>query len=156
MTPEQLEQLARAIHERYRLTTQASGNLTRSPVAEQTWEELPEERREDNRAQARDIPLKLHSLRLRVVKLEPGEMPLVLAEADVEAAAKIEHERWMMHKVETGWSAGEKRNDAAKVHHLLKPWESLTDTEQELDRVPVRQVPELLAMIGFGVRPIED
>jgi hypothetical protein len=66
--------------------------------------------------------------------------------------ARLEHERWMAWRVLTGWQWGSPRNNAAKLHPDIVPYEQLAETTKEKDRIIVRAIPELLRAGRLRVR----
>jgi len=69
--------------------------------------------------------------------------------AEIELLARIEHRRWAAERYLDGWSFGEVRDDIAKLHPDLIPWEKLSDEIKGYDREPIKQIPELLNQIGL-------
>src|SRR5437588_654112 len=74
------------------------------------------------------------------------------ADADIEQLARMEHDRWMRDKIRDGWRYGPKRDDAARIHPLLVPWEELPESERDKDRNPMRELPQMLARVGLEVQ----
>jgi hypothetical protein len=60
----------------------------------------------------------------------------------------MEHDRWCARHLLDGWRRGAARDDVARTHPCLIPWEQLTEHYRDNDRASVRQLPELLALIG--------
>lgn len=61
------------------------------------------------------------------------KLPMEL-ESLVEEMAKNVHEVWAQTRISQGWSFGEERNDAAKKHPCLVPYEELSEEEKTYDR----------------------
>ena len=120
------------------------------------WDSLPEEFRESNRNQARQIHEKLDTLKYGVLPIGMAVPETVTAfpEDQVEFLAKMEHNRWMEEKQRNGWIHGPIRDNEKKVHPDLVPWEELDDVAREKDRNAVRTIPKLLAEAGFAVYPL--
>ena len=59
----------------------------------------------------------------------PDEM-----EALAEKLAENVHDVWARTRMEQGWTYGPERDDAAKKHPCLVPYEELSDDEKEYDR----------------------
>jgi hypothetical protein len=143
------ERIARAIHERY-LTQQLAGGISMSVTpAMAVWEELPEDLRDANRAQAASIREKLKRINCSIAVYDPALPRFAYRDDEIEALARLEHERWMVDKLAAGWTYGKPRDDAAKRHDCLVPWEQLSETERDKDRDAVRNIPELLAEVGL-------
>uniref|UniRef100_A0A8B9HQ31 Ryanodine receptor 3 n=1 Tax=Astyanax mexicanus TaxID=7994 RepID=A0A8B9HQ31_ASTMX len=57
------------------------------------------------------------------------------------------HEKWSSEKFAQGWTAGEKVNEQAKTHPLLKPYKALSEKDRETYRYPVKEsLKSMLAM----------
>ncbi len=151
-----IDRLAQAIHAQYRRSFAATGNPTQSRLADLDWAGLEESDRESSRAQAVGIEEKLSLLGLDLVELgSAGSSDLDVPADALEELAELEHDRWWAHKVETGWVLGDERDPANKVHELLKPYDQLTDGQQQLDRDPILEMPGLLRDAGLAVRPAD-
>ena len=120
---------------------------------------LSDHLKEANRGEARDIPARLAILGY-VLRQDAatGGPPVMLdpAEPRVELLARREHERWIAHKLKTGWHYGEERDDAKKLHPSIRPWEELPESEREKDRVPVLRLPEIVAAAGMTIARCES
>jgi len=151
------ETLAHAIHDGYQRAELAKGG-ERLPYV-MPWDRLDEDAKSSNRDSAGDIPRKLAALSCVVV-------PAALADAEIsrrvfeerldgrlEEFAEAEHRRWMAERLRSGWTLGE-RNDAAKHHPSLKPYDELSEAEKEKDRQMIRNLPEQLAMAGFAIEAV--
>jgi class 3 adenylate cyclase len=148
-----LEELAKAAHQDYCDESTARGDTIATNSSLRPWEELTEDLREANRAQVADIPKKLGLLGLELAPsygMHPSE--IAMSDAQVEALAIREHERWMAERQSMGWTYAPKRDNARKHHPLLVPWESLSELEKEKDRDTIRNLPRLVERAGFRVR----
>jgi hypothetical protein len=152
-----VEALARTVHRLYCQEAQARRESAATNPALRPWEELPEDYREANRAQVRDVPQKLNALGYEIAPAQGMRASeIVIPDVLLEELAIREHDRWMSDRVRNGWTYAPLRDNAAKKHPLLVPWAELTDVEKEKDRDAVRNVPALLAHAGFRVRPLES
>ncbi len=50
-----------------------------------------------------------------------------------ETSAEAQHDQWTAQKQAAGWSYGEVRNDARKIHPLLRPYKTLPEFEKRKD-----------------------
>lgn len=146
------ETLARAIHEDY-LRQQADAGVTSAQNSSLVpWDALPEHLKESNRNQADDIGVKLKAVQCSAAPLlDWDEPPFEFKPAEVDRLARLEHERWMAEKQQAGWRHGQKKDNEAKTHPCLVTYDQLPPDEQEKDRNAVRQIPVLLARVGFRV-----
>ncbi len=142
--------LARRIHERYLRAMLAAGHARGETPALVGWEDLPEEYREASRAQARDIVAKMRSIGRSVVPAEQGQ-PLRLTEEELDRLARAEHERWAEQRRSQGWSYGPVRDDEARLHPMLVPYDDLPQDERQKDIDAVLEIPALLAAAGLGI-----
>lgn len=152
-----IEELARAIHDLYCEEAQSRGKTLETNSMLRRWDELPEDMRDANRAQAADIPNKLHMLGYELAHrqgVKPSEMRLDPERA--EAVAKHEHDRWVNERLRSGWTYGNPRDNARKQHPLLVDWDQLPEKEKDKDRDTVSYLPALIERAGFQVRKIPD
>lgn len=119
------------------------------------WSDLDPDEVESNRAQVRDLPIKLLRLGYRVVPAStPGSSLPELSSDDIEDLAWFEHLRWMHSRVINGWRHGERRDNSRRLHPLIVAYENLPEYQWEFDRGPVRLLPELLKLAGLAVVPL--
>lgn len=78
------------------------------------------------------------------------KLPMEL-ESLVEEMAKNVHEVWAQTRNSQGWSFGEERNDAAKKHPCLVPYEELSEEEKTYDRNTSVQTLKLILKLGFKI-----
>ena len=141
------EKLAKAAHEIYREKNQGKPD---TPLADLTWEMLPEHNRADNRRQIDEIPERLADARFRyIARTATSRKADEFSKNEIEHLACNEHERWVRDKLFDGWVWGEDTIREKKIHASLVPWDKLPDTEKEKDRDAVRAIPELLERAGF-------
>ena len=86
-----------------------------------------------------------HPIDTSDVVLTPGQLKLIeLLSANV-------HEVWAEKRLEDGWRYGPSRDDAAKAHPCLVPYEALPDSEKAYDRVLVEQVIKAAVALGYRI-----
>jgi exonuclease VII large subunit len=152
-----LEKLAEAAHEIFYedliIKGHKYGQVTQESKKEHSllkpYAELSEDEKESNRNNVRDIPNKLASVGYATVLARGSETPGKFQNDEIEKLAKMEHERWMQEKLDTGWQYAKKTNRAAKLHKSLIPWEKLSEGEKEKDRSLVKGIPKILAKAGY-------
>jgi ppGpp synthetase/RelA/SpoT-type nucleotidyltranferase len=144
------ETIAQAIHEKFLDTKRASAAPTGRAIV--PWDELDEDFRESNRAQARHIEEKLRDIGYVVVKAEPSDELVTFTTDEVERMAEIEHGRWNAKRLLDGWTWSEVKDDDRLTSPYLVSWAELPDDVREWDRQTVREIPEFLAKIGLTVR----
>jgi uncharacterized membrane protein len=136
------DRLARAIHQAY---VDAPGSR---PVM-QRWEELPEELRASNRAQAWHVGEKLAALGCIMVPTFDPALTFALDDDEVHVLARLEHERWMGERMAQGYVHGPVRG--GRFHPDLVPWEELSDEARAKNLEVARNIPAMLAREGFQV-----
>ena len=72
-----------------------------------------------------------------------------------EAMAKNTHEQWAAQRISDGWTWGPERNDARKEHPMLIPYEELSESEKEYDRITSRETLKMLLMMGYQIEKTE-
>jgi voltage-gated potassium channel Kch len=149
------EVLARAIHEEY-TSVQVEGGKAADP-ARVRWEKLPEALKESNRRQADSIGAKLGRFRCIIEPLRDWDAPAFeFSSEEVEVLARLEHARWLSERRRGGWRFDPLRKDLdKKATPALVPWEQLTEDAKHISRESVRNLPHLLADIGFRIRRLE-
>jgi hypothetical protein len=115
------------------------------------YSKLSEDEKEQNRNNVRDIPNKLAAIGCAVVPLRTKEIPSELKDSDIMLLAKIEHDRWMREKIETGWKWAEETDKENRLHKSILPWDKLSTEEQEKDCVLIRGIPKILARAGYTI-----
>jgi|WetSurMetagenome_2_1015567.scaffolds.fasta_scaffold569129_2 hypothetical protein len=74
----------------------------------------------------------------------------------VERLARNVHETWARQRIAAGWTYGPQRDDAAKRHPDLVPYDDLDEAERHYDRVVATQTIKLILKLGFRIAPSAD
>lgn len=157
------EKIAKAIHADYKKQKKSTPGHDPNDPALKDWDELRPDLRDSTYGLADDYAAKLRAAGLWLRKV-PGDKVVsgVIAqvnaqiEANVETLSKAEHDRWSAHKRQQGWAAGpdtskESKIDELLLHNCIFPWEKLSDEQKDLDRVPIRALPQVLANAGYQI-----
>ena len=170
-----IEELARAAHDVYRqglrAREQANGALA-------DYDDLPEELKEQNRDNVRDIRRKLEHLGYTMVPACSRGSEFTFSENEVEELAEMEHRRWMRLKMRQGYHYGPERDEAKKLNPGLLPWRKMSEEEiaetftlaeaaamdrepldekmKQRDRDLVRGIPRILAQARYTIRTGEE
>ncbi len=137
------ERIAVAIHRRW-----CAGQLAAGKEAP-SWSELDESRKESNRAQARDMPVKLRSIGCTIAPMHEIRTPAFeFTDEEFEMLAIAEHKRWVTERLESGWRLGPK-DIGRKTTPYLVPFDELPEDIADLDRDAVRQIPDALALVDL-------
>jgi hypothetical protein len=155
---EVLERMAAAAHEIYCETLQREGyrygedcspiELTSNLLV--PFQQLPDDIQQQNRENVADIPTKLARFGYSMVHARNNEPVYEFPGDDLDRMAREEHERWMRAKLAAGWCLGP-RSDQERTNPCLVVWEELDETEKAKDRELVRQIPRILARVGYAV-----
>lgn len=127
--------VARAMHEVYRRS---------DPDSAPTWEELSDFTRQSNLAAADHLAVKLRLLlqdpTLTRITAENCRKAYRVYEAAGEAQKDrcyaLEHQRWMRFHSLYNWRYGPVRDNAARIHPQMRPYENLPRKEQLKDAYP--------------------
>ena len=69
----------------------------------------------------------------------------------LERLAQNTHDVWGQQRMADGWSYGPSRNDERKEHPGLVPYEDLSESEKDYDRVVVEQVIKAILALGYRI-----
>jgi len=91
--------------------------------------------------------------------------PHVIDTSDVMVSSEIEnlaellarntHEVWSQGRIRDGWTYGEKRDDTAKTHPCLVPYDQLPESEKEYDRHTSMETLKVILKLGFKIEKKE-
>ena len=141
------ERIARAIHDAYR----ASSALRFDDPANAPWDELAEDLKSSNRAQADDVEAKLREIGC-VARPATGRVnPISFDDAEIERLAEMEHGRWNVERLLARWGSGAERDHTQKVNPNIAAWSKLSDDVKRQDRQAVSAIPVYLAEVGYEV-----
>ncbi len=154
-----LEELAEAAHDifcgglRSRGYTfgQKTDENRRTHAALVPYAKLPEELKEQNRLNVRDIPAKLEAAGYFMTPARSTELPLSFPDEALERLAEAEHERWMRSMSDDGWSYASETDHTKRRHKSLIPWDEESEEDKEKDRDLVRGIPMILARAGYTI-----
>lgn len=141
------EQLARAIHGSYLQAAASRGEAPGSRSSLMAWEELPEELKESNRSQARQVGEKLAAIGCFMVPAFDPALTFEFDDEEVQMLARLEHDRWVGERMALGHAHGPARQ--GRMHPDLVPWEELPDEARAKDVATVQGIPALLDSVGF-------
>lgn len=122
------------------------------------WEQLGETYRHANRALADHAAIKLWDGGYRpAAKGENGQHDAQFDPELTQALSRMEHARWNAERLLDGWKPGESRENRARIHPSLVPWDSLSADDQGKDRLMVGLAAKVTKWIyRDGVLPRED
>jgi len=70
-----------------------------------------------------------------------------------ERLARNVHDRWARERIAAGWRWGPSRDDAAKTHPDLVPYDQLAESEKDLDRRTAEETVRTLLALGYRIEP---
>ena len=73
-----------------------------------------------------------------------------------EKLAKNTHEIWAAQRIAEGWVYGEQRDDVAKTHPCLVPYEELPEEEKEYDRNTSLGTLKTMIKLGYSITPLPN
>jgi RyR domain len=68
-----------------------------------------------------------------------------------ELLAKNTHDTWARQRLADGWTYGPRRDDAAKHHPGLVPYEQLSESEKDYDRRVTQETLKAIVLLGFRI-----
>jgi len=159
-----LEKMAKAYHWFYRKQMlnesqeKSIDHKLQQTSADLSWEELPEDEKEQNRSAVRDIPNKLAKIGYIMLPSRSDQPIFTFPEndTDLEELSKMEHDRWMELKKRAGWTYESETNKTLKQHQALLAWDQLPENEKEKDRALVRAIPLILAEVGYTMVKLQE
>jgi len=72
----------------------------------------------------------------------------------IEVLAKNAHDNWALQRMDEGWVFGPSRDDEAKKHPDLIPYDELPESEKEYDRRMATETIKLILASGFRIEKI--
>lgn len=85
------------------------------------------------------------------IDLSRTPIPEELAEL-IEGLARGAHDTWAAGRLAEGWRYGAERDEAARTHPCLVPYEELPDSEKDYDRRGVRATIAGILALGYDIR----
>jgi hypothetical protein len=79
------------------------------------------------------------------------ELPAALQEL-LERLAENTHDVWAATRIEQGWSFGPSRDDAAKKHPCLAPYDQLPESEKEYDRKTAAETLKAILKLEYAIK----
>jgi hypothetical protein len=91
------------------------------------------------------------------VEYKPRPIPTagVILTSDIleltELLSRNAHELWAQQRLADGWTYGPLRDDAAKKHPCLVPYEELPESEKEYDRRTAMETLKVISSLGYRI-----
>lgn len=77
-------------------------------------------------------------------------MPPGVAEL-LEKLAVHNHDVWARQRIADGWTWGPRRDDAAKQHPCLVPYDELPESEKQYDRNTALEALKAIVALGYQI-----
>lgn len=147
-----LEKLAIAIHERY--NQKQAERHPEKPLAYARFTDLPDSLKYSNLRQARSINSMLDFIGWEMRPIHSDGKPITEIPVNaLEILARFEHEEWVKERLSTGWRYGEVKDVDQKISPYLISYDALNEETKDLDRDSIRNIPELLKLVGMAIYP---
>jgi uncharacterized membrane protein len=140
------EHLARAIHITA-LRADSIGAGMSSGAYRRLWQHLPEDLKEAGRIQARQVGERLAAIGCLMVPASGPATVLAFTDDEAQLLAQLEHERELAERAAQGALPG----PGGPAQPYLVPWDELTDQLRAAKTEAVRNIPAMLAEVGFEV-----
>ena len=69
----------------------------------------------------------------------------------IEILAENVHDAWALTRFKDGWTYGIKRDDVAKTHPCLIPYNELPEAEKKYDRITASQTLKVIIKHGYKI-----
>jgi hypothetical protein len=71
-----------------------------------------------------------------------------------EWLAKNVHDTWARQRLADGWSYGPARDETRREHPGLLPYENLSETEKDYDRITAMQTVKAILALGYRIEMV--
>jgi uncharacterized membrane protein len=143
------EHLARAIHIAHLRTAGGDGEAMSSGAYRRLWQHLPEELKEAGRSQARQVGERLAAIGCLMVPASGPTTVLGFTDDEAQLLARLEHERELAERA--AWGPEHLGGQYSRARPDLAPWDQLADQVRAQKTDAVRDIPAMLAEVGFQV-----
>jgi hypothetical protein len=148
------EALPKEMHEQWVREMKSRGiGIDENPLLV-PWDNLSESYKEENRRVAKDVPFFLKSINCIIVPrdgISARSEQFTFYPEEIEVLAKLEHDSWAKDRLQKGWKYGPVKDYSRKTSPYLCSYSELDEYIKDYDRNVIRQIPLLLAEIGYSV-----
>lgn len=142
--PGKLDDAAQVVHKKF---LKQNRWKTKEP-AMLPWEDLRDDLKNSNRQQVLFAEQILRKVGCSVEGTKPFNG---FTDEEIEIMAEMEHGRWIVERLRTGWTYAQERDAEKRRSPYLIPWKNVTEAK-EWDRQAMRELPEVLKEAGLEVR----
>ncbi|WP_261567395.1 NAD-binding protein [Frankia gtarii] len=153
-----IERFARASHEHYLAAERRRGTAMGSRPAMVTWEELPDDLQDSNRAQVAQFGEILQTAQtLMLMPAGETDTDFAFTADEIDELAQQEHQRWRREREIHGYALGPTQQSGPdRRHPAIVDWSALPETDRERDRDVIRSLPAILAHVGLRIVRLDD
>jgi hypothetical protein len=83
--------------------------------------------------------------------VDTSQVNLEYLQSLLEGLARNAHEIWAQQRLRDGWTYGAHRDDVKRTHPCLVPYENLSESEKEYDRVMVNETLKTILALGYRI-----
>jgi ppGpp synthetase/RelA/SpoT-type nucleotidyltranferase len=143
ISPNRVEEMAINVHEAF---CQQRMKARRKEPNLQPWDKLSPDFQNSNCQQAAfSVEILLWAgFSIEVASNDEDLTDPGFSKDEIENMAEMEHGRWNVERIRSGWRYGPEKDEAAKISPYLVPWKYLSDEIKEYDREAVCNFPRLL------------
>ena len=144
-----ISKIAEAIHNNYNSECVKEGI---EHLRYSAWADLSDDLKKSNVDQANHIVKFLNFLGYNLTDESSVENEIIaLNNEEVEKLAKMEHDRWVVERKNSGWKYGPVKDIENKISPYMVQWKDLISTIQDYDRQAVKAFIPILNNIGLKV-----
>ena len=115
------------------------------------WEYVPEDFRNSSRQQAIYAAGILAKMKYAVCKNSSQQAAVTKIDENIEPMAEMEHGRWNVERLESGWRYAPKKDTDKKRSPFIIRWKDLPDEIKEYDRNAVKFFPAVFEAAGYQI-----
>ena len=141
---------ARATHDNYLEKRKKEPDFGKRE-ADVIWEKLSQEYRNSNRKAADHMGVKMRGIACEIVSTDDPRPAATFSEEEIEKLSELEHHRWNAERSLAGWTFGKPKNNKTRKTPYLTDWNKLSEDIKDYDRDAVRNIPDVLGLVGLKV-----
>ncbi len=144
------ERKAKAIHADYLKKRKTISDFG-TKEADVSWEKLSQEYKDSCRRSADHINVKMRGIGCEIVSKDEPRPSATFSEGEIEKLSELEHRRWNAERSLAGWTFDKQKNDKTRKTPYLTDWNKLPEDIKDIDRDTVKNIPNVLGLIGLKV-----
>ncbi len=144
----ELDRKAKAIHAFYINKRKESSDFGTKEV-DVSWENMSQEYKDSNRKAADHIGVKMRGIGCEIVGKNDPRPSATFSEEEIEKLSELEHRRWNAERSLAGWTFDKQKNSKTRKTPYLTDWNNLTEDIKDYDREAVKNIPNVLDLVGM-------